>query len=810
MEQKEFERVLKGIYAEADQEVDRIGEAAGSGPRQEIDLSRKWRFARQEKGRGELGSFERDASVGSEVEPRFRAATKGTYDDRWWQRVNLPHTWNANDTEDTGPGYWRGIGWYRKRFVLDAKSRTKAVRLRIGAAGQHCIVWLNGKKVGEHKGGYESFEFDITSNLVFGGKRANVLAIRVDNLYDPDVAPTVKTDIHWYGGLYRDVKLIITEKPYLTKTHFLCSGLEEGKPEIKLDVALSAQMDAEVQVELRDAAGAVVGECKGKIRKGAGVIDGPAIASPRLWSPEDPYLYQLAVRLVVGKRGCDERVIPVGFRWYRFDPNKGFSLNGVTRKLQGVNWHQVYPGLGNALPKSRHRRDMEFIRQMGVNFLRTSHYAHHDEVMRACDELGIMVLEELPVMKEIGNIKAYTANILGRLEETVNHHFNHPSIILWGLAGEVNAPPEISYTVAKACARRYKELDPTRPTAMHAPRGKAIAELFDVAGYGLHGSEQSDVEGTLAHREHKRSPGLAIMDTEYNIGHYSRGMFGGGEHSEEMGCDRHESYLGRINEVPWYCGGAIWHMLDYHGETYDHIIPRVVGSGVADMWRIPKDAYYFHQSQWSDVPMVHICGHWTWPGEEGKGRRVRVYSNGKRVELFVNGRAVGAQDARKGERLKHPPLFFEVPYEPGVLKAVAYFDGREPMSEEVYTADKPYRLELTSTAEEIRYDDYDAHVELTVRVLDRDGHLVPDAAVPVTFSHFGPGELATQTWAPFGTGKSWYTLAGMTRALWRPNGFPGTVTLKAYSPGLVQGRLYLLAALPGVDMMQFREFAHGD
>lgn len=208
--------------------------------------------------------------------------------------------------------------------------------------------------------------------------------------------------------------------------------------------------------------------------------------------------------------------------------------------------------------------------------------------------------------------------------------------------------------------------------------------------------------------------------------------------------------------------------------------------------------------------MVHICGHWTWPGEEGKGRRVRVYSNGKRVELFVNGRAVGAQDARKGERLKHPPLFFEVPYEPGVLKAVAYFDGREPMSEEVYTADKPYRLELTSTAEEIRYDDYDAHVELTVRVLDRDGHLVPDAAVPVTFSHFGPGELATQTWAPFGTGKSWYTLAGMTRALWRPNGFPGTVTLKAYSPGLVQGRLYLLAALPGVDMMQFREFAHGD
>ena len=222
--------------------------------------------------------------------------------------------------------------------------------------------------------------------------------------------------------------------------------------------------------------------------------------------------------------------------------------------------------------------------------------------------------------------------------------------------------------MAKACADRFRQLDPARPIAMHAPRGQAIAELFDVAGYGLRGSEQSTVEGTLAYREHQRSPHLAIMDTEYNMGHYARGVFGGGPHAEETGCDRHEDYLGRINSVPWYCGGTIWHMLDYHGETYDRIIPRVVGSGTADVWRFPKDIYYFYQSQWSTAPMLHICGHWTWPGEQGQPRRVRIYSNASKVELLLNGRPIGARDAPDDHPLAHPPFWFEVPYEPGVLQ----------------------------------------------------------------------------------------------------------------------------------------------
>jgi beta-galactosidase len=208
--------------------------------------------------------------------------------------------------------------------------------------------------------------------------------------------------------------------------------------------------------------------------------------------------------------------------------------------------------------------------------------------------------------------------------------------------------------------------------------------------------------------------------------------------------------------------------------------------------------------------MLHVCEHWTWPGQEGKQRKVRVYSNGTKVEMFLNGRLIGAQDAKHGARLKHPPFVFETAYEPGVLKAVAHFDGPEPIIQEVYTAGKPHALELRTPVKAIQYDNFDAHAEIALRVLDQDGHLVPDAAIPVTFYLDGPGRLATQTWPPFGTGTSWYTLAGMTRILWQPNGFPGTVTIKAYSPGLLQGRLNMSAACPGVDFMQFREFAHNE
>lgn len=820
MDEKRFQKFLKEVYAEKTREVDRI--PASDEPRYVVSLNRKWRFCRQRDGHRSLGSFERDASLGSRIEPRFRKAHLPGYEDGDWERVHIPHTWNAEDTEDTGPGYWRGIGWYRKRFRLSRKLKGRVLRLRIGGANQRAVLWLNGKKLGRHKGGYSGFELDISKHALFG-KRQNVLCARVDNLYDPDVAPTVKTDINWYGGIYRDVEIIATGKPYLKTAHVRTEGVETGRAVLHIDHALSHKTPrASIEATLLDAEGQAVLGFGGTSSRTRETLTSPVVEAPELWSCDRPYLYTLKLDVVSGGTITDSRDIPVGFRWFTFDPDRGFSLNGVTMKLQGTCWHQFYPGLGSALPRSRHRKDMEEMKRMGVNFLRTSHYPHHDEILDAADELGIMVNEEFPVNKEIGNPRAYKKNILSRIDEVIDHHFNHPSLIIWGLGGEVNAPFEISYDISKSCAERFRELDPTRPICMHAPRGQAIGELFDVAGYGLSGAEQTDVEGTAAHREHARSPELAIMSLEYSMALTARGHYGSDEHSEEYGCERHEDYLRRIYREPWYAGGAIWHQFDYHGDTYDRVIPRVVAWGIQDPWRIPKESFFLHKCQWNPEPMVHILGHWNWPGlgesadPAGSTRTVKVYANGRSVDLFLNDVAIGRAEKDEDDLLPHPPFVFKVPYEPGELKAVAHFDDGDPIETTVHTAGEPYRLELSADYEQQVYTDYDALSEITLRVLDREGHLVPTASIPVTFYHTGVGELLDQCWPPFGRGRSWYTVAGLTRILYRPNGLPGSAWIKAYSPGLLQGGLTIRNVVPGesdfysVDFMQFREFPHGD
>ena len=813
MEERQFQEFLKEVYAEKAREVAYIPES--ENPREEVRLNQKWRFCRQTEGHRSLGSFERDGNFGSRVEARFRNARDRSYDDSAWERIRIPHTWNNVDTEDTGPGYWRGIGWYRKRFCLSRDLRGKVLRLRIGGANQRAIFWLNGRKLGEHRGGYSGFEFDIGDAAVYG-KKENILCVRVDNLYDPDVAPTVKTDINWYGGIYRDVQVIVTGKPYLKMAHVRTEGVETGRARLHLDLALShAAPKSVVEAVLHDAEGNAITEFEGPVGKACKTLKSAILEHPELWSCERPYLYRLALKVVSGRVISDQVEIPVGFRWFRFDPDEGFSLNGRNMKLQGTCWHQFYPGLGSALPRSRHRKDMEEMKEMGVNFMRTSHYPHHDEILRAADELGILINEEFPVNKEIGNPRAYKKNMRMRIDEVIDHHFNHPSIILWGLGGEVNAPFEISYDVARVCAERFRKLDPTRPICMHAPRGKAIGELFDVVGFGFGGAEQTDAEGTVAHREHKRSPHLSIMALEYSMALTARGDYGEGVHSEEFGCERHEAYLRKINREAWYAGGALWHQFDYHGDTYDRVIPRIVAWGVMDHWRIPKESFYLHKCQWNPAPMVHILGHWNWPGSEGKTRMVKVYANGKYVELFLNGQPVGREEKNAEDLLRHPPFLFSVAYEPGELRAVAHFDGHEPVETTVHTAGDSYQLALSVDRAELAFTDEDALSEVTLQVLDLEGHLVPTASVPVTFYHTGVGELLEQCWPPFGRGRSWYTIGGLTRILFRPNGLPGSAYIKAYSPGLLQGRLTIKSIHPddpdfsSTDFMQFREFAHG-
>ena len=770
------------------------GARAESGARVRENLNRDWLFARQSIGSGALGSFDRDTTAAARIEPRFQNASRAAYDDSAWERINLPHTWNAQDSMDETPGYWRGIGWYRKHFTVDAKWAGKRVFLEFEGANSVSEFWLNGAHLGVHKGGYTSFEFDITADVHFGAG-GNVLTAKVDNLYHDAVPPTVKTDYTFYGGIYRDVWLRVTDPVYVERVDWSTPSVSAERAALELDSRLKNSTSAAHQVsllqEVIDPQGKVVASVTRSVSLEPGaageVTASAAIEHPELWAPDTPRVYTIRSTLREGTRAIDAMETPLGFRWFRFDAQQGFLLNGKRVEIQGVNWHQSYPGMGIALPNSRHRLDMQAIRDMGANFWRTSHYPHDPATLEASDQLGLLVWEELPVNKEIGHPDEYIANVQQMAKEMIARDRNHPSIVLWGIAGEVNAPQSIAHKVIAATAKIYRDLDASRPVVMHAPRGDDIAALVDVVGEGA--DRRTD-------EAHARFPQRAYMTGEYSAALIGRGIYGGGANSEEAGCERHEQYLRQLNRRPWMAGGAMWEAFDYEGETYDPVVPHMVSFGVADIWRIPKEAYYFYQSQWTSKPMVHILGHWTWPGEEGRKRPVKVYSNALEVELFLNGRSLGAKTDAAANDLLHPPHVWEVEYQPGTLRAVARSQGTE-ISDQRKTAGPAAQILLVSDAKELRSGDPESLAYLTATIADKDGTPVPNSYQTVTFTSDGPGELLPQTWLGHPTGTTWNVIAGMTRIAFRATERSGRTVISAYSPGLKLGRVTLMVTAPG-------------
>jgi len=778
---------------------------AESGPRLRENLNKGWRFERQSNGSGELGSFDRETAEASRIEPRFQNASQVSYDDSAWQRVNLPHTWNAYDVMDEWPGYWRGIGWYRKHFQLDSAWRRKRLFLEFEGVSLVSEFWLNGKSLGQHKGGYTGFEFEITRLAQFGSQE-NILTVKVDNLYHDTVPPTVKSDYNFYGGIYRGVWLRVTDPVSIVSVDWTTPTVTEAKAALRIRTGVSNQSQKAQRLsvvhELLGPDGRVADSFSDALEIAAGnsaeSAAGPrTIASPRLWSPDTPNVYTIRTTVREGARVLDNVETPLGFRWFRFDPQAGFFLNGKRVQIQGTNWHQSYPGMGNALPNSRHWKDLTFIREMGANFWRTSHYPHAPATMEASDRLGLMVWEELPVNKELGNADEYIVNVAQMAREMIARDRNHPSVLLWGIAGEINAPADISKRVVESVAKLYRELDPSRPVVMHAPRGEEIAALVDVVGEDASGETDE---------EHRAHPERSFMVGEYAAALMGRGIYGGGPNSEELACARHEKHLAEINRRPWIAGGCIWHQFDYAGESYDMVTPHVTAFGMADIWRIPKDVYYFYQSQWSSKPMVHIVGHWTWPGQEGKMRTVKVYSNAGRVELYLNGKALGTTAPDQAQGLTHPPQVWRVPYQPGVLRAVCHAEGRE-LADERKTAGSAVKIVLETDAEKLVSGDAESLAYITAYVTDANGTVVPDAAQAISFTLYGTGELLPQTWLGHGTGLTWNAVGGMTRIALRATERSGHAVVSAYSPGLRMGRVSVDITGPGKpDEMEYKEF----
>lgn len=621
-----------------------------------------------------------------------------------WQSVNLPHTWNAEDVLDDVPGYRRGIGWYRRDLFVPAELRGKRIYLFFEGVGQNAEVFINGRSIGSHVGGYAAFTFDVTDALGFGDR--NSIAVKADNTRNLD-RPPIDGDFNMYGGIYRDVWMIAVDPVHLSFGESAAPGVVVTTPQVSRENANarvvasivnkgSAEKPIAVRTIVFAPDGKQIAEDRKSVRAEVGretsVSHDFRVPGPRLWSPDSPSLYRVVTRIEEGTTLIDEVSQPLGFRWFSFDANKGFFLNGKPLKLRGTNRHQDHAGLGNALPDSYHVRDLEIIKENGFNFLRLAHYPQDPAVLEAADRLGLLIWEEIPIVNRIHVSQGFNDNAKLMLREMIRQHRNHPSIILWGYMNEVYLPlPQTdahfaaTVDLAKELESICKAEDPSRSTAIafdwggrakYHPTG--LGDITDVVGWNLyHGwyYETFDDFGKFMDEQHRLHPARPLIVSEYGA-NADRRVHSDAPKSFDSSVEWqqmfHESFLRQIEARPYIAGSAIWNQFDFASEFRGETIPHINQKGMYTFDRVPKDVSYFFRSNYSSEPVLHIA---TRDRKKRSGvakQSVKVYSNLREVELFHNGRSLGKKTGPEKART------WDVLFVPGIneFRAVGMINGR--------------------------------------------------------------------------------------------------------------------------------------
>ena len=553
--------------------------------------------------------------------------------DQICEAVTLPHTWNAVDGQDGGNDYWRGTGWYRRELSA-AECAGERVYLEFAGAAMSAEVFLNGEKLARHEGGYSAFRVDLTGKIC----EKNLLEVSVSNEDNTTVYPQ-KADFTFYGGLYREVRLIS-----VPEEHF--ELLKDGTPGIKVTPVVDlAAKRALVTVETWHNASSVEitvnGETKQVERTAEFVIE-----DVHLWDGVfDPYLYTATAKLASG----DEVSVRFGCREFHCDPEKGFFLNGRSYPLRGVSRHQDLKGKGNALSYEDHKADMEIIKELGANTLRLAHYQHAQEFYDLCDENGIIVWAEIPYITM--HMKNGRENTLQQMKELITQCYNHPSIAVWGLSNEITAASAVNEDLLEnhrllndLCHR----MDSTRLTTMAdvfmLETDSPILEIPDINSYNLYfGWYLGDMEQTdeFFDEYHEKYPDRVIGFSEYGADanpafHSSRPEKG--DYSEEFQVIYHEHMLRMIEERPYLWATHVWNLFDFaadgrdeggkHGENQKGLV-------TFDR-KLRKDAFYVYKAAWNKKePFVHLCGK-RYVNRCEESTEVKVCSNCDTVKLYVD------------------------------------------------------------------------------------------------------------------------------------------------------------------------------
>jgi beta-galactosidase len=593
--------------------------------------------------------------------------------------VNIPHTWNAEDAFRDGKEYFRGKGTYEKSIFAPQKWQNKQVFLKFEGSNQVTEVFVNGTSAGKHIGGYTGFVIDISEKLTFNAE--NELKIVVDNSHNTNIPP-LDADFNFYGGIYRDLELIITNKLHFELANAAAGNILVRTPEVsekkalvKIETAVVNDSEtfktAVVAVDIFDPASEILTTLTKKIRlkekEVKNVIFDYAVENPVLWSPEDPQLYsfEMSIKSENSEEKLDEFSSKFGFRWFEADPENGFFLNGKPIKLIGANRHQDLKGLGNALPNAIHKSDYRTIKEMGANFVRTAHYPQDPEVYRICDELGLIVWSEVPVINDVTATDAYHEIALQMQKEQIQQFFNHPSVIFWGYMNEIfirlvfnnemterekEAKIETSVALAEKLEKLTKELDPDRLSVMALHENElyntsGIADIPDVIGWNLYfGWYSPGLEnfGKFLDEQHKHYPNRPLIISEYGPGADVRIQTEDPkpwDYSEAYQLKLHHSYINQVLARDYIVGMAAWNFADFGSSFRQDAMPYINQKGLINFDRTKKDIYYYYQARLLEEPIIFIAGEnyeHKFPEDENDPIAIPVFSNAENVRLIVN------------------------------------------------------------------------------------------------------------------------------------------------------------------------------
>lgn len=702
-------------------------------------------------------------------------AENASFDDSGWRSLNVPHDWSIegefsekNPATPGGGALPGGIGWYRKSFTLEENEDDKLVFIDFDGVYQNSEVWINGHSVGKRFYGYSSFRYNLTPYLAEDDQE-NIVAVKVDNSTQPNS--------RWYSGsgIFRNVWLVTTGTTHIdhwgtfVTTPEITDSLAKVKVVTKIKNNLEEGQEFLIKTFIVDPSGKVIATGKTETDDVKDSVYSATydfeVRNPALWNLDSPQLYSAVSQVFVDDELVDNYTTPFGIRSFEFTVDKGFFLNGKNIKINGVCNHHDLGCLGSAINTRALERQMEILKGMGCNAIRTSHNPPAPELLDLADRMGFIIMDEAFDMWKKPKNKLDYSTVWDQmhkrdLQDLILRDRNHPSVIIWSIGNEILEQWDSTGTsIAKELAGYVRELDTTRPitSATNDPQPNNFiikSGALDLIGYNYHHQDFAAFPETF--------PGQKFIGAETVSALMTRGVYDmpseeirrwpvtdnwkGPKPNADNTCSSYDNVSapwGSTHEETWkvikkhdfLSGQFIWTGFDYLGEPTPYGWPsRSSYFGIIDLAGFPKDVYYMYQSEWTNKDVLHVFPHWNW--KEGQTVDIWAYSNAEEVELFLNDKSLGVKK-KQGDDLH---LLWKVPFVPGTLKAISRTAGREVLVKEIKTAGNAAKLTATADRSTIKSDGNDLSF-ITIEVVDENGVMVPNADQLVEFKLEGPGKI---------------------------------------------------------------------